>query len=191
MIVYQTDASGYFVGEVAADESPLEPGVFLIPGGCVEQAPPDCPVTHRPRRFDGAWTVEVIPVPPPPPPDLPPTMAELFALAAERRRAVVNGGTAIATSGGTIPAWTDADSQGAITALVVAAQMIPDIATGWKGRDGRFYPVTAATIVDLALGMMAFVNQAFAAEAAVLTAIEAGTITTTAQIDAWEWPSNG
>jgi len=38
--VYQTNYSGLFVGETIADESPLEPGVFAIPAGCVEIAPP-------------------------------------------------------------------------------------------------------------------------------------------------------
>jgi hypothetical protein len=39
-IVYQTTADGIYVGETFADESPLEPGVFLIPGLCVEEKPP-------------------------------------------------------------------------------------------------------------------------------------------------------
>lgn len=39
-IVYQTNYSGLFVAETVADESPLEPGVFAIPAGCVEMAPP-------------------------------------------------------------------------------------------------------------------------------------------------------
>ncbi|MEW5713918.1 hypothetical protein AB1462_16350 [Pseudomonas sp. SB113] len=41
--VYQTDHMGLYVGPANAQESPLEPGVFLIPGGCVEVAPPDAP----------------------------------------------------------------------------------------------------------------------------------------------------
>lgn len=41
--VYQTNHLGLYVGAVTADESPLEPGVFLIPGGCVEVAPPEVP----------------------------------------------------------------------------------------------------------------------------------------------------
>ncbi|WP_277759575.1 hypothetical protein [Pseudomonas sp. A34-9] len=39
-IVYQTNHLGLFVAEVVADESPLEPGVYMIPGGCVEIPPP-------------------------------------------------------------------------------------------------------------------------------------------------------
>jgi hypothetical protein len=41
--VYQTNHLGLYVGPVIADESPLEPGVFLVPGGCVEFAPPEAP----------------------------------------------------------------------------------------------------------------------------------------------------
>lgn len=38
--VYQTNHLGLFVGPVEAEESPMEPGVFLIPGGCVLTPPP-------------------------------------------------------------------------------------------------------------------------------------------------------
>lgn len=41
--VYQTNHLGLYVGPVIADESPLEPSVFLMPGGCVEVAPPEAP----------------------------------------------------------------------------------------------------------------------------------------------------
>lgn len=42
-IVSQLDANGYFAGAVEADESPLEPGVFLIPGGAIDVTPPNVP----------------------------------------------------------------------------------------------------------------------------------------------------
>jgi hypothetical protein len=42
-IVSQLDAAGYFVAGVVADESPLEPGVFLLPGGSIDVAPPTIP----------------------------------------------------------------------------------------------------------------------------------------------------
>ncbi len=54
-IVYQTNAQGLYVGQTVADPSPLEPGVWLIPGGCVEQAPPERP-EHKAAHWDGqAW----------------------------------------------------------------------------------------------------------------------------------------
>ncbi|MGO4738661.1 hypothetical protein AB4099_19085 [Bosea sp. 2KB_26] len=38
--VYQTNNVGIYLGETVADESPLEPGVWLTPGGCVTVPPP-------------------------------------------------------------------------------------------------------------------------------------------------------
>lgn len=42
-IVYQTDHLGIYTGKTVADRSPLEGDVWLIPGGCVEVAPPAVP----------------------------------------------------------------------------------------------------------------------------------------------------
>jgi hypothetical protein len=54
-LVYQTDHLGIFIGAVNAEESPLEPGVYLIPGGCVETAPPAIP-EHKAAWWNGkAW----------------------------------------------------------------------------------------------------------------------------------------
>lgn len=51
--VYQTNYSGLFVGESLADESPLEPGVFPIPAGCVETAPPESWQEDQWPRWNG------------------------------------------------------------------------------------------------------------------------------------------
>lgn len=61
MIVYQTNHSGVYVGPVEADESPLEPGIFLIPGGAVETPPPEIPSGHVAVWINQAW--EVVPLP--------------------------------------------------------------------------------------------------------------------------------
>jgi len=62
-IAYQCDENGYYLGEVVADESPLEPGVFLIPGGCVERMPPE-PVKGKIARHTGKkWVMEDVPEP--------------------------------------------------------------------------------------------------------------------------------
>lgn len=54
--VYQTDRAGLFVCTTEADESPLEPGVWLLPAGAVETAPPgEWPCTHWPRWDGHAW----------------------------------------------------------------------------------------------------------------------------------------
>ena len=76
-IVSQLDADGYFVGLTAADESPLEPGVFLIPGGAVDVEPPVVPDGHR-ARWSNGWAIEAIPqpAPEPEPEPLPPAVPQ-------------------------------------------------------------------------------------------------------------------
>lgn len=55
--VYQTDHLGIYIGTTLADVSPLEPGVWLIPARCVEQAPPAAG-EHQLPRWDGErWSL--------------------------------------------------------------------------------------------------------------------------------------
>ena len=67
--VYQTDADGFFTGTAQADLSPLEPGVWLIPGGCVETAPPPLAEGQRAQWVNGAWAVIDPPQAPEPEPE--------------------------------------------------------------------------------------------------------------------------
>lgn len=63
-IVHQTDYEGWYVGETVADESPLEPGVYLMPAGAYEDAPPareSWPEGQMPRRQAGQWIMQSIP----------------------------------------------------------------------------------------------------------------------------------
>lgn len=57
--VCQLDAAGYFTNVTTADESPLEPGVYLIPGGCIEAAAPVIPEGQK-AKWDGSWVFEKI-----------------------------------------------------------------------------------------------------------------------------------
>lgn len=59
--VAQMDSNGIFVGVAMADESPLEPGVFLLPGGCVDMEAPVVPNGKRARKDGAAWVLEDIP----------------------------------------------------------------------------------------------------------------------------------
>ena len=58
MKIYNYDDDGYFTSESEADESPLEPGVFLIPAKATDVKPPKEKKDHRLRFVDGAWTHE-------------------------------------------------------------------------------------------------------------------------------------
>ncbi|POF99971.1 DUF4376 domain-containing protein [Pseudomonas putida] len=53
--VFQTDSRGLYVGTALADPSPLEPGVWLIPGGCVDVPPPQAPENKAPLWNGEAW----------------------------------------------------------------------------------------------------------------------------------------
>lgn len=60
-IVSQLDSDDIFVGPVIAYESPLEPGVFHIPGGAVDVAPVTVPDGKRARWVDPEWVLEELP----------------------------------------------------------------------------------------------------------------------------------
>lgn len=80
MQVYQTDHDGFYVGPLLADPDPLDEGHWLIPAGCVTEAPPELSEGQRARLVSGSWTV-VDPIPAPAPVEpLPPTKAEQEAL---------------------------------------------------------------------------------------------------------------
>lgn len=54
--VWQLDVHGFLIGPTVADESPLEPGVFLLPAGTVEADPPPALAAgHEHRWVDGDW----------------------------------------------------------------------------------------------------------------------------------------
>ena len=61
MIVYQTNAQGVYVGPTMADESPLEPGVWLVPAGCVETPPPEVLEGQMAVWESGSWATMPIP----------------------------------------------------------------------------------------------------------------------------------
>lgn len=78
-IVSQLDAKGYFVGPVLAEESPLEPGIYLIPGGAFDKAPPKTMAEGMRYKISGAsWRAEPIPTPEPEPELIPPTRQEII-----------------------------------------------------------------------------------------------------------------
>lgn len=77
--VSQLDAQGVFVQAVEADESPLEPGVFLLPGGAVDAPPPDVPHGQRARWDGAAFVLEPLPPGQVLPEWVPPTPEQLQA----------------------------------------------------------------------------------------------------------------
>jgi hypothetical protein len=83
--VYQLDQTGAYLGETIAHESPLEPGIYLIPGGCVETAPPETK-EGQVAVWDGVWTLVDVPKPEKP---KEPTAKELAAQKIATRKAQI------------------------------------------------------------------------------------------------------
>jgi hypothetical protein len=65
--VCQLNEQNYFVDITFADESPLEPNVYLIPADCVVTEPPVLKSNENAKWVNDAWMYEEIPVPPPKP----------------------------------------------------------------------------------------------------------------------------
>lgn len=61
---YQFDLAGLFVGETVSHESPLEPGIFLLPARCTYVAPPnEWPADKWPRWNGADWDLVTRPAP--------------------------------------------------------------------------------------------------------------------------------
>lgn len=118
MIVYQTNPQGIYIGPVRADESPLEPGVWLIPGGCVETPPPAIPNGMMAVWDGNAWDLMPLPTEQTAPSsETPvPTTQELVAqftsaidghVEATARARQYNGAAHLASYvASTVPAWS-------------------------------------------------------------------------------------
>lgn len=83
MLTYQTRQDGVFVGIVKADPSPLERGVFLIPGNCVTVQPPSFSQGQQARWTGSAWIIEAASAPPSP--ETPPSPTRLYKATLWRR----------------------------------------------------------------------------------------------------------
>lgn len=114
--------------------------------------------------------------------------ALLRSYAADKRWTVESGGC-VDPNGNAIA--TDRDSQTKLIAEMVAigANMRTD-PSPWKLRGNGFVMLTNAQMIQAIMAARSHIANSFAGEAECLAAIEAGTITTTAQIDAANWPSN-
>lgn len=106
--------------------------------------------------------------------------AGLLAYAADFRWRLEIGGIVVAG----VSVATDDRAKVMITGARVAAMADPDWSTIWHGADGGSYPVNASAMVAISDAVQAHVNSGFATFASVKAQIGAGTITTTAEIDA-------
>lgn len=114
----------------------------------------------------------------------PPSAEVLKAYAADKRWQIETGGISVA--GAAIQ--TDRASQAMITGAFAYAQANPSASIAYK-TEGGFVMLSAAEIEAIANAVGAHVQACFAAEAAIVAAIEAGAITSFAAIDGADWPA--
>lgn len=140
--VSQLDAEGYFTGAVAADPSPLEDNVYLIPGGAVDAIPPVIPEGKRARWNGRGFDFEDIPQPTAPP---VPTLDELKSVKnTEINLARASANTSIFQHDGKTFACdalsrSDIDGVNGYVALYGALQ--PGFPGAWKAVDNTYLPI--------------------------------------------------
>ncbi|AVA22176.1 MULTISPECIES: DUF4376 domain-containing protein [unclassified Rhizobium] len=113
-----------------------------------------------------------------------PAPVDLYVYAATKRYAIETGG--IVFNGTKIA--TDRQSQALITGAYAYVQANPTVTVNFKTANG-FVILTVEQVTAIANAVGAHVQASFAAEDAVAQAIAAGTIKTTADVDAFAWPA--
>ncbi|MEP9350558.1 DUF4376 domain-containing protein [Xanthobacter sp. KR7-225] len=173
--VYQCDPDGVYVGEALARESPMEPGVWHLPAGCTEKAPPKLAEGERAMWTGKKWQV-LKPAPAPEP--APPTEAELREHARLRRLKAEAAGVMVAG----ITYATDLESQARMVTALAFLDQSGGPGLTWKSWHG-YVVLTEAELRAAAVAVGAHVQACFAAEATVVNAIADGIITTLEAID--------
>lgn len=174
-LVSQLDAQGVFVQAVEADVSPLEPGVYLIPGGAVDAPPPEVPHGQQARWNGAAFVLEPLPPGEVLPPWVPPTPEQLQADALRRIDADVNALYADVV-GPRAPeydlaerdaqAWVDAGHTGTAPAAVAS----------WAAASGQSEADAAADILSKAAAWREAMAQVRAQRLAAKAGVRAGSV---------------
>lgn len=121
-----------------------------------------------------------------PSPPAPPGKAVLLDYAADKRWQVEKGGVDV----GGAQIRTDEKSQNRISGAALLALSDADLETiDWEAQPGIWIEVSAETMKAIGIAVGRHVQACFSTLMAVQAGIEAGTITTTEQIDAADWPS--
>lgn len=138
----QLDGAGYFVGLTVADESPLEPGVFLSPANTVDAEPPVVPDGSRAKWNGTGFDIESAPVPPDPP---VPTIKQLkaaknteinFARAAANTSTFTHDGRVFSCD-----ALSRGDIDGVNGYVALEGAMPPGFPGFWKAADNSYYMI--------------------------------------------------
>ncbi|MDN6885275.1 DUF4376 domain-containing protein [Variovorax sp. CAN2819] len=151
-----------YIGPVELDESdlsPLEEGVYLLPGNTTEAVPPELDLNTR-RCFwrDGAWVLEAIPVIEPP--TIEERRAALVAAVTDKRWEVETGGITLPTGTRVLTGKSD---QNRITSVIVNAEIAGIQSVDFKS-DSGWVTLSIGEIKGIAAATGAHVQACFTAE---------------------------
>jgi hypothetical protein len=104
----------------------------------------------------------------------------LWTYAAEKRHATEVGGVSVAG----IAVATDDRAKIMVLGARIAAEATAGFTADWVAADGSVHALTAADMIGISDAVLAHVNGCFSVYAGVKSQIDAGVITTIAQIDA-------
>lgn len=188
-IYHYHPSTGDFMGRGVADESPLEPGAYLIPAHATTTVPPAFnPVTQSCRFSNGVWVVASLPIEDPEPiptPTLSDVVAARLTALATYRYQIETGG--ITVNGNDIA--TNRETQAMLTGARVTVQTNPEILIDWKCDNG-WTQIDKANVEALSAIVAAHVQACFSRERAHSEAISA--LTTIAEVNAYDfttgWP---
>jgi hypothetical protein len=112
--------------------------------------------------------------------------AELGVHLRARRWLVENGGVLV----NGVPIATDDRSKTMLIGSRLAAMAAPEsFSTPWSALDGSTHQFNAAQMIAASDAALAHVQACFQTQGILQAAIDAGTITTTQEIDAADWPA--
>lgn len=184
-------ATGFYAGPIQLDDSdlsPLEEGVFLIPGDCLEDGPPPIPEGFRAVAQGNAWSLVAIPVvAPPTPPSLQELRATLTEQATARRWAVETGGITLPNG---VKVLTGIEDQTRITSVIAGMEAAGFLSVDFKAASG-WVELSLEEMQTLRTFVAGHVRACYSAERAHHTAIAA--LATVAAAQTYDltagWPS--
>ncbi len=186
MRIYHYDENGLQVGESDATESPMEPGVFLVPAFATDIPPGNAPTGKR-RKFNGAaWVNEAIPAP-----DTGPvkTLAELkaekqFEITAARNGAEMAGFQYLGETfdSDMLSVQRIGIAAQAANAAIAAGQ---PFALGWGAKNNVIVNMTAAQVAGMPVALATAAVALHEKSRLLKAQIEAAT--TAAEVEAVVW----
>lgn len=181
-IYHYHPATGEYLGEGVADESPLEPGKYLIPAHATTTAPPTA-MTGKVRVWQGEWVfVDVQAGEPTQDPEYEPALEEVKAA----KLAAINNAKNVALDGGFVHGVVlfDSDSKARLAYLEFAFKLgqSPEYSTTWKASTGQWVTMDAALFTALQPAYESHISACFAWQAA--REMEVAAAQTVAEVEA-------